>query len=101
MKRKKTIQPFTYDLGEEDLKRTRHKARALRESQWWKRRLAKGVCHYCGRSTPPQRTDHGSHRTGIPGRQKHQGQCGTLLQGMQHGQKTAAPHGMGAVSGTV
>jgi len=54
MKRKKTIQPFAYDLGEEDLKRTRHKARELRDSQWWKRRLAKGVCHYCGRSTPPK-----------------------------------------------
>ena len=54
MKRKKTIQPFAYDLGEEDLKRTRHKARELRDSQWWKRRLAKGVCHYCGRPTPPK-----------------------------------------------
>ena len=54
MKRKKTIQPFAYDLSEKDLKRTRHKARELRESQWWKRRLAKGVCHYCGRPTPPK-----------------------------------------------
>ena len=52
MKRKKTIQPFAYDLGPDDLKRARHKARELRESQWWKRRLAKGVCHYCGRPTP-------------------------------------------------
>jgi len=52
MKRKKTIQPFAYDLDPEDLKRARHKARELRESQWWKRRLAKGVCHYCGRPTP-------------------------------------------------
>ena len=52
MKRKKTIQPFAYDLDPEDLKRARHKARELRESQWWKRRLAKGVCHYCGRATP-------------------------------------------------
>ena len=54
MKRKKTIQPFAYDLSEEDLKQTRHKARELRESQWWKRRLAKGVCNYCGRPTPPK-----------------------------------------------
>ncbi len=54
MKRKKTIQPFAYDLGEEDLKRTRHKARELRESQWWKRRLAKGVCYYCGQTTSPK-----------------------------------------------
>ena len=54
MKHRKTIQPFAYDLGKEDLKRARHKARELRESQWWKRRLAKGVCHYCGRPTPPK-----------------------------------------------
>ncbi len=54
MKRKKTIQPFAYDLESEDLKRERHKARELRDSQWWKRRLAKGVCHYCNRQTPPK-----------------------------------------------
>jgi len=54
MKPKHTIQPFAYDLGEEELKRQRHKARELRASQWWKRRLAKGVCYYCGRPTPPK-----------------------------------------------
>ena len=49
MKRKKTIHPFAYDLEEDDLKRERHRARELRETQWWKRRLAKGVCYYCNR----------------------------------------------------
>jgi 5-methylcytosine-specific restriction endonuclease McrA len=44
---------FSYQLEESDLKRERGKARELRESQWWKRRLAKGVCYYCGRSFPP------------------------------------------------
>jgi 5-methylcytosine-specific restriction enzyme A len=39
-----------YFLEDADLKRERSKARDLRESQWWKRRLARGVCHYCGRS---------------------------------------------------
>jgi len=43
MKKKKHIQPFAYDLGEDDQKRERHKARTLRESQWWKRRLAKSA----------------------------------------------------------
>jgi 5-methylcytosine-specific restriction endonuclease McrA len=33
----------------ERLKRERIKARALRQSPWWKRRIAQGVCHYCGR----------------------------------------------------
>ena len=54
MKRKPTIQPFAYDLSGEDLKRERRRARELKESQWWKRRLAKGICHYCDRSFPPK-----------------------------------------------
>lgn len=37
-------------LGTEgELKCERQKARELRQSQWWKRRCAPGVCHYCGR----------------------------------------------------
>ena len=32
-----------------DIARERAKARALRQSQWWKRRRSAGVCHYCGR----------------------------------------------------
>ena len=52
MKKSKTIQPFAYDLEEADLRRERRKARELRESQWWKRRVAKGRCHYCMRSMP-------------------------------------------------
>jgi 5-methylcytosine-specific restriction endonuclease McrA len=48
------MKPFAYDLQEEDIRRERHKARELRASQWWKRRCAKGKCHYCGRDTPPK-----------------------------------------------
>jgi len=48
------MEPFAFDLDEADIKRQRHKARQLRESQWWKRCLAKGICHYCKRSTPPK-----------------------------------------------
>ncbi|MFC1812890.1 HNH endonuclease [Thermodesulfobacteriota bacterium] len=48
------MDPYAYNLEEADIKRERRKARELRSSQWWKRRLAKGVCHYCGRSTPPK-----------------------------------------------
>jgi 5-methylcytosine-specific restriction endonuclease McrA len=54
MSRRDKTQPFSYPLDETDLKRERGKARELRESQWWKRRLAKGVCHYCGRAFPPR-----------------------------------------------
>jgi 5-methylcytosine-specific restriction protein A len=32
------------------MNREKAKARELRLSAWWKRRLATGVCHYCARS---------------------------------------------------
>ena len=48
------MDPYAYNLEEADIKRERRKARELRSSQWWKRRLAKGVCHYCGQSTSPK-----------------------------------------------
>lgn len=48
------IKPFAYDLSEEEIKRERRKARELRETQWWKRRLAKGKCHYCGNQISPK-----------------------------------------------
>ena len=31
------------------LRREREGARELRASQWWKRRIAEGVCYYCRR----------------------------------------------------
>ena len=39
-------------MDDADIRRERRKARELRASQWWKRRCAKGRCHYCGRPTP-------------------------------------------------
>ncbi len=49
------LKPFAFDLAEEDIKRERRKARELRSSQWWKRRLSRGVCYYCNRSVPPKK----------------------------------------------
>jgi 5-methylcytosine-specific restriction enzyme A len=48
------MDPFAYNLTEEDMNRERRKARELRGSQWWKRRCAKGICYYCGRVTAPK-----------------------------------------------
>ena len=45
--------PYAYDLDDDHIRRERRKAREMRASQWWKRRCARGVCHYCGRPTPP------------------------------------------------
>ncbi|MFQ5898423.1 MAG: HNH endonuclease [Candidatus Methylomirabilia bacterium] len=40
---------FITEATETQLRRERSKARALRQSQWWKRKRAAGVCYYCGR----------------------------------------------------
>ncbi len=42
--------PYRFHLEEADLKRERRKARELRQSQWWKRKCARGTCYYCGRA---------------------------------------------------
>lgn len=41
------------DVPEEQLRRERSKARELRRSQWWKNRIATGICHYCGQKVAP------------------------------------------------
>ncbi len=43
-----------FGVSEEELRRERQKARELRQSQWWKNRIAQGVCHYCGAQAPPK-----------------------------------------------
>jgi 5-methylcytosine-specific restriction protein A len=40
---------FYAPLDPDVLKRERARARELRASQWWKRRISGGVCHYCSR----------------------------------------------------
>ena len=46
-------EPFVVSVSEEELQREREKARAMRKTRWLKQRLARGYCHYCGRSFPP------------------------------------------------
>ena len=41
-------EPYLSTVTEAELRRERAKARALRGSQWWKRRISAGCCHYCG-----------------------------------------------------
>lgn len=45
---------FIIEISEQEIKREREKARELRRSQWWKNRLAKGACHWCGGAFPPE-----------------------------------------------
>ena len=48
------MEAYGLEIDDTAIKKERQKARELRDSQWWKRRLAKGVCGYCGRPTPPR-----------------------------------------------
>ena len=41
-------------VDEATIRREREKARALRKQNWWQNRIAKGICHYCGKSVPPK-----------------------------------------------
>ena len=52
--------PFIVSVTEEEIKREREKARALRKTRWWKQRLSRGTCYYCGhRFVPDELTmDH-------------------------------------------
>ena len=38
----------------QQIMREKAKARKLRQSQWWKNEIAKGICHYCGREFKPE-----------------------------------------------
>lgn len=43
---------FIVEVSEQEVKREKEKARELRRSQWWKNRVARGICHYCGQTFP-------------------------------------------------
>jgi 5-methylcytosine-specific restriction endonuclease McrA len=44
---------FIIEVSEQEIKREKEKARELRKTQWWKNRVAKGICHYCGGTFSP------------------------------------------------
>lgn len=41
---------FIPEVSEAEIKKERAKAREMRHSPWWKRRLAEGRCYYCGKA---------------------------------------------------
>jgi 5-methylcytosine-specific restriction endonuclease McrA len=45
---------YISEVSEEERKRERAKAREIRKSQWWKRRLSEGKCYYCGKEFSPK-----------------------------------------------
>ncbi len=44
---------FIIEVSEQEIRREKEKARELRKTQWWKNRVAKGICHFCGGVFPP------------------------------------------------
>jgi 5-methylcytosine-specific restriction endonuclease McrA len=44
---------FITDITAEEIRRERNKGRDLRRSRWWQNRLARGICHYCNGTFPP------------------------------------------------
>ena len=63
--------------------REKRKAKALRQLQWWRQRLANGDLCVLPRHLCPRRADHGSCGAARAWRAEHQGQCGPLLSGLQ------------------
>lgn len=44
---------YYFSADEQTVKREKAKAREFRKSQWWKRKCAKGICHYCQSKVKP------------------------------------------------
>jgi len=40
------------EIDDAHIRREKQKARALRRTEWWHRKLAKGTCQYCGKKAP-------------------------------------------------
>jgi 5-methylcytosine-specific restriction endonuclease McrA len=45
---------FIIEVSAEDIRREKEKARELRKTQWWRNRVAKGICSYCNGSFLPE-----------------------------------------------
>lgn len=45
---------FELDADPAHVAREREKARALRKTAWWRRRVQRGVCAWCGKTVPPR-----------------------------------------------
>jgi len=44
---------FITNTSESEIKKEREKARQIRKKQWWKNKLNRGICYYCGKKFPP------------------------------------------------
>lgn len=42
------------EVSKEEVRREKEKARRLRGTHWWNRKIQKGVCYYCHRQVRPE-----------------------------------------------
>lgn len=47
------MQYFIPAISDKELRKEKQKARILRKSAWWRNKISKGKCYYCGKNTPP------------------------------------------------
>jgi 5-methylcytosine-specific restriction endonuclease McrA len=40
---------YSENIGDQEIKHEKEKARSLRQTTWWMRKIQKGICYYCHR----------------------------------------------------
>ena len=45
---------YVREVDDDTLRHEKARARALRQTAWWRRRIAAGLCHYCRRTVAPK-----------------------------------------------
>ena len=45
---------FISGISDKDIKKEKARAKKIKESQWWKRKRADGVCYYCNKKVLPK-----------------------------------------------
>ena len=52
-KKEREFDPFIFGVEGETINIEKAKARKLRQSSWWKRKIADGICYYCKETFKP------------------------------------------------
>ena len=89
---------FIIETSEQEIKREKEKARELRKTQWWKNRVAKGICHYCGGVFPPADLTMDHLVPIIRGGKSVRGNVASACKRVQQQKEAYAPPGVGRLS---
>lgn len=47
------MERFISPITDDEIKIEKRRAKLLRKSSWWKRKISNGICYYCGRKFAP------------------------------------------------